>query len=146
MVNLTEYENYLTRLMSIVGCNSIYFRTKESDIQNILSDIPGDKQPFMLVIIPSSKSNGSTQDNVVDNNYGLIYVLSKEEHSHADTFSIQKKLQPIIERVKLKIIESKEECGIMRGLDVSSIHTDPESKMFSSVTGWSISFDFSTDM
>ena len=146
MINLTQYETFWNELIPKAGIKSVFFLTNESDIQPRLADIPSDAQPFLMVIIPSAKTSGSSQDDVADTNYGLIYVLSKEDRTGTDTFAIQKNLQPAIEGVKLLMIDSKEQCGIMRNLDVSSFHTDPESKMFSRATGWSLSFEFETNL
>ena len=144
MINLSQYELFWKGIMSEAGIKSVFFLTSESDIQPRLADISSDEQPFMMVIIPSAKTSGSSQDDVADTNYGLVYVLSKEDRTATDTFTIQKELQPVMENVKKLMIESKEQCGIMRDLDVSSFHTDPESKMFSRATGWSLSFEFET--
>ena len=146
MINLTQYELFWKGIMPEAGIKSVFFLTSESDIQPRLADISSDAQPFMMVIIPSAKTTGSSQDDVADTNYGLVYVLSKEDRTATDTFTIQKELQPVMENVKKLMIESKEQCGVMRGLDVSSFHTDPESKMFSRATGWSLSFQFETDL
>ena len=146
MINLTKYETFWNELTDKAGIKSVFFLTNESDIQPRLADISSDEQPFMMVIIPSAKTSGSSQDDVADTNYGLIYVLSKEDRTATDTFTIQKELQPVMENVKKLMIDSKEQCGVMRGLDVSSFHTDPESRLFTRATGWSLSFQFETDL
>ena len=146
MINLTKYETFWNELTDKAGIKSVFFLTNESDIQPRLADISSDEQPFMMVIIPSAKTSGSSQDDVADTNYGLVYVLSKEDRTATDTFTIQKELQPVMENVKKLMIESKEQCGVMRGLDVSSFHTDPESRLFTRATGWSLSFQFETDL
>ena len=146
MINLSQYELFWKGIMPEAGIKSVFFLTSESDIQPRLADISSDEQPFMMVIIPSAKTSGSSQDDVADTNYGLIYVLSKEDRTATDTFTIQKELQPVMENVKKLMIASKEECGIMRGLDVSSFHTDPESRLFTRATGWSLSFQFDSDL
>ena len=146
MINLSQYELFWKGIMPEAGIKSVFFLTNESDIQPRLADITSDAQPFLMVIIPSAKTSGSSQDDVADTNYGLIYVLSKEDRTASDTFTIQKELQPVMENVKKLMIDSKEQCGVMRGLDVSSFHTDPESKLFSRATGWSLSFNFETNL
>lgn len=146
MINLSLYELFWKGIMPEAGIKSVFFLTSESDIQPRLADITPDAQPFLMVIIPSAKTSGSSQDDVADTNYGLVYVLSKEDRTATDTFTIQKELQPVMENVKKLMIESKEQCGVMRGLDVSSFHTDPESRLFTRATGWSLSFQFETDM
>ena len=146
MINLSLYELFWKGIMPKAGIKSVFFLTSESDIQPRLADISSDAQPFLMVIIPSAKTSGSSQDDVADTNYGLVYVLSKEDRTATDTFTIQKELQPVMENVKKLMIESKEQCGVMRGLDVSSFHTDPESRLFTRATGWSLSFQFETDL
>ena len=146
MINLSRYELFWKGIMPEAGIKSVFFLTSESDIQPRLADITADAQPFLMVIIPSAKTSGSSQDDVADTNYGLIYVLSKEDRTATDTFTIQKELQPVMENVKKLMIDSKEQCGVMCGLDVSSFHTDPESRLFTRATGWSLSFQFETDM
>ena len=146
MINLSQYELFWKGLIPKAGIKSVFFLTNESDIQPRLADISSDAQPFLMVIVPSAKTSGSSQDDVADTNYGLIYVLSKEDRTATDTFTIQKELQPVMENVKKLMIDSKEQCGLMRGLDVSSFHTDPESKLFSRATGWSLSFNFETNL
>ena len=146
MINLSQYEFFWKSLIREAGIRSVFFLTNESDIQPRLADISSDAQPFLMVIIPSAKTSGSSQDDVADTNYGLVYVLNKEDRTATDTFTIQKELQPVMENVKKLMIESKEQCGVMRGLDVSSFHTDPESRMFTRATGWSLSFQFETDL
>ena len=146
MINLSQYELFWNGLIPKAGIKSAFFLTSESDIQPRLADISSDAQPFLMAIIPSAKTSGSSQDDVADTNYGLVYVLSKEDRTATDTFTIQKELQPVMENVKKLMIESKEQCGVMRGLDVSSFHTDPESRLFTRATGWSLSFQFETDL
>ena len=146
MINLSQYEFFWMGLIREAAIRSAFFLTSESDIQPRLADISSDAQPFLMVIIPSAKTSGSSQDDVADTNYGLVYVLSKEDRTATDTFTIQKELQPVMENVKKLMIDSKEQCGVMRGLDVSSFHTDPESKLFSRATGWSLSFNFETNL
>ena len=146
MINLSQYELFWKGIMPEAGIKSVFFLTNESDIQPRLADISSDAQPLLMVIIPSAKTSGSSQDDVADTNYGLIYVLSKEDRTATDTFTIQKELQPVMENVKKLMIDSKEQCGVMRGLDVSSFHTDPESRLFTRATGWSLSFEFETDL
>jgi len=146
MVNLTDFETYFISIKQQIGVKKIFFLTNEADISSSLNDIKPEEQPFMLVIIPSSKTSGSSQDDVSEINYCLLYILSKEERGQIDTFIIQKNLQPILESCKRKMIQDKDSCGLLRNLDVSSFHSDPESKLFSRATGWSLSFEFTTDL
>ena len=144
MVNLTELEAYWNNLKSKVpSLKKIYFVTDEADMKDFISDIKPSEQPFLLVLIPSAKSVG-VQDAVLENNLNLIYVLCKEDSFQKTTFQFQKELQPVMESIKAQMIEDMEGCGLMRRLDISSMQTDPEKKLISKATGWSLSFEFET--
>jgi hypothetical protein len=142
MVNLSTLETYWNSMITrIPTIKKAFFVTEESDMKDFIADIRQSEQPFLLVVIPSAKSNGQ-QDAVIENNLNLIYVLSKEDSFNKNTFQLQKELQPVMEAIKTQMIEDIEGCGIMRRLDISSMQTDPEKKLLSKATGWSLSFEF----
>ena len=143
MVNLTDFEAYWQNMLNkVTAIKSVHFVTEEGEIATKLSDIKKEEQPFLLVVIPSAKSTGSTQDNFQEDNLNLIYILSKEDSYNKTTFELQKDLQPATEAVKVQLIMDKSSCGLMRNLDVGSFQTDPEKKKFTSCSGWSVSFSF----
>lgn len=144
MINLQDFEAYINGLSEKSGAKKTFFLTAESDIKPMLQDITPEEQPFLMVIIPSAQSKGSTQDNVSEVNLALVYLLKKHDVKEQRTFDVQKELQPHIEAMKSQLISDKEECGIMRELDLSSMHTDPENQLFSALTGWSLTFEFDT--
>lgn len=145
MINLTQYENYFTGLVEKVpGVKMLKFVTSESEMTDWLADVKTDQQPFLMILIPSAKSTGSSQDDVEEYNMGLIYLLKKTDKGQADgkPFPIQKALQPILEGIKRQMLEDKGQCSVMYGLDVDSFHTDPENTLSSRTAGWSLSFTF----
>lgn len=140
MVRLSDWKEYwnsiVTRIPSLKG---VHFVTEEADIKDKVLDIGKKEMPFLLVVTPSAKSSGE-QDSFRENNLCLTYILSKEDAYSYTTFEMQEILQPIMEDVKEMMINDKEGCGIMRDLDLSTLHTDPEKKLFTKLTGWSLSF------
>jgi hypothetical protein len=145
MVNLTEFEVYWQQMLNKVpALKSIHFVTEEGEISAKLNDIKKEEQPFALVVIPSAKSTGSTQDNFQEENLNLIYILSKEDAFNKTTFELQKDTQPVMEAVKEQMLMDKGTCGLMRNLDPGSFQTDPEKKKFTTCSGWSLSFSFVT--
>jgi hypothetical protein len=142
MVNLTALETYWNSIITRVPTiKKAFFVTEEGDMKDFIADIRQQEQPFLLVVIPSAKSVG-TADAVLENNMNLIYVLSKEDSFNKNTFELQKELQPVMEAIKAQMIEDIEGCGLMRRLDISSMQTDPEKRLMSKATGWSLSFEF----
>jgi len=142
MVNLNDLEAYWNGVMiTVPAIKKVFFVTEEGDMKDYLSDIKNSEQPFLVVIIPSAKSTGS-QDAVQENNFNLVYVLSKEDSFEKTTFELQKELQPVMESIKNQLIEDMEGCGLMRRLNIGSMQTDPEKKIMTKATGWSLSFEF----
>lgn len=143
MVNLTDFKNYWNGMPEkVTTLKSVHFVTDEGEIQGLLNDLTRREQPFAIVVIPSAKSAGSTQDNFQEENDTLLYVLEKEDAGNKSTFEVQVDTQPVMEAIKTQMIADKTECGIMRNLDLGSFQTDPEKKKFSVCTGWSLSFSF----
>lgn len=142
MVNLTEFETYWNGMPAKVRTlKKVFFVTEEGDMNDFIADLKPSEQPFMLVMIPSAKSVG-VPDAVLENNMNLIYVLSKEDTFNKNTFTLQKELQPVMEAIKAQMIVDMEGCGLMRRLDISSMQTDPEKRLMTKATGWSLSFEF----
>ena len=145
MVNLNAYENYWNELRAKVpAVKRIDFVTEEGDIKDFISDITRSEQPHLLIIIPSSKNVG-IPDAVLENNLNLVYLLANEDSFEKNTYQLQKELQPVMESIKNQLIADMENCGLMRRLDISSMQTDPERRIFSKSTGWSLSFEFETE-
>jgi hypothetical protein len=144
MVNLNELETYWQDMKTKVpALKRVDFVTEEGDMKDFISDIKATEQPFLVVIIPSAKSVG-VPDAVKENNLNLVYLFKKEDTGKKNTFALQKELQPIMEAIKTQMIEDMEGCGLMRNLDISSMQTDPEKRIISIATGWSLSFEFET--
>lgn len=142
MVLLSEWRTYWDgMLVKVPEIKAVFRVTEESDIKDKIQDIKLSELPFLMVLTPSAKSNGSEQDNFIEHEYGLLYVLTKEGINQKLTFDHQEDLQPTIEKVKQQMLADMEGCGFMRRLDVGSMHTDPEKKLFSLLTGWSLSFN-----
>lgn len=141
MVNLNSLEQYWNAMPAKVrALKKVYYVTEEGDMKDFFQDIKLTEQPFLVVVIPSAKASGSA-DFYTETNMNLIYLLSKEDSGKKRTFELQKELQPVMEAIKDVMIADIAGCGFMRELDISSMHTDPERKLLSVASGWSLSFE-----
>jgi len=141
MVLLSEWRTYWDGMpVKVPEVKAVFRVTEESDIKDKIQDIKLEELPFLMVLTPSAKSNGSEQDNFMEHDMSLLYLFTKEGINNKLTFEHQEDLQPILEKVKEQMLLDMEGCGFMRRLDVGSMHTDPEKKLFSVLTGWSLSF------
>lgn len=155
MIQLTKLKNYWENLVDnplaeATLCTGmelesplrkVYFVTDEGDIKDFLADITPEQQPFAIVLIPSSTSQGSEQDNFEDTDRHLFYVFKKEDAYSQTTFEVQEELQPLAEALKIQLVLDKNACNIWHKLNEGTFHTDPERKLFSKCTGWSVSFN-----
>lgn len=142
MINLNDLKAYWEGMKTKQsGLKSVHFITEEGDVKDFIKDIGPAEQPFALVLVPSGKSTGSTQDNYFDESNHLFYVLKKEDSFNKTSFEIQAELQPLTEAIKEQILMDKSACSLMRHLDEGSFQTDPERKKFTTCTGWSVSFN-----
>ena len=142
MIFLTDIENYFNAICEIgTIAKSAFYLTEEADIKDKLSEIGTEDMPFLMVIIPQYVAKrGSDTDNYQDVAKFLIYLIKKEDNYDTTTFEIQKELQKNINLLKENILNSPN-CHWLCGLVVDSFEIQPENKMFSTLTGWSISFD-----
>jgi len=144
MIALADFKAFFDNVPTVIpGIKRVALITDESEMKELLPDISPEEDPFLVVLVPSANSNGSEQNNVVENNLGLFYLLGKEDNTEKHSIDIQVATQPLMEAVKELMQTDKENCGVMRNLDEASFHTDPEIKKFNGkCTGWSVSFRF----
>lgn len=143
MISLVDFNTYFQGMANVdTGVKRVDVVPGEDNIKDILSDISNDDMPFLIAVIPSGKSNGSEQNNVVEVNYSLFYVLIKTDAVSKTDMEIMLETQPVVEAVKQQMMDDKELCGVMRDLDVGSFHMDPEWRFLGKCTGWSVSFEF----
>lgn len=145
MVDLNAYDTFWQNAAAAIpGIKSVIPITVETDLKDILQGLKKDDQPFLAVLTPSSDGVGE-YDNDKERNDCIIYLMMKHDPQMklTDTRKIQADLLPISEQLKQVIKEAAATgCTIIHDVDYRSIHTDAERKMFSVLSGWSISFSF----
>ena len=143
MIFLNKIEEYFNSICEVGEITKrVFYLTEEGEISEYVNDISTEDMPFLMVIIPQYISKkGSNADNYQEVAKFLCYVLSKEDNFNFTTFEIQKELQKNINLLKEHIIKTSQSCHWLNGLEVDSFEIQPENKLFSQLTGWSISFD-----
>jgi len=143
MMQITELRQYWeTMLTKVPDLKRFELVTDESQVKDFIADIPTADQPFAVVVIPSAKSTGSVQDNFQETNSMLFYVLRNQDAFAYTWMQILEELQPLTDTIKEQIvIDADDQCGLLRNLEYGSFQTDPERKLWSKCTGWSVSFN-----
>lgn len=143
MKAISELRQYWeTMLTKVPALKRIEFVVDESQVKDFISDIPASEQPFAVVVLPSANSKGSEQDNFQENENHLFYVLRNQDSSQYTWMEILEELQPVTEAIKDQLItDAGDDCPYFQNMDYSSYQTDPERKLWSKCTGWSVSFN-----
>ncbi len=144
MIFITDYEAYWDTIKErLPGIKTLDFINNDKDMGKSIQDLKKEQMPILFVAVPSGDGFGDV-DNDQEKNIGLLFFMSKyDAQGKSKAYDIQKELQPIFEALKdLMKNDSMNDCSIMANLEIDSMHTDPEYKLYSDFSGWSLSFVF----
>lgn len=144
MILITDYEAYWETIKErLPGIKTLDFINNDKDMGKSIQDLKKEQMPILFVAVPSGDGFGDV-DNDQEKNIGLLFFMSKyDAQGKTKAYDIQKELQPIFEALKdLMKNDSMNDCSIMANLEIDSMHTDPEYKLYSDFSGWSLSFVF----
>ena len=126
MVNLSEYKDYCTGLLELIGADELVMVVQEEHLKKRLRDETG-------VIM-------------VDNNTILLFVLEytgKTSVSRDNEFESYERLQGLAGKIRDRLIEDSDAGhNLLRNLDRASIEIEPEWNIAGAYNGWSIAFSF----
>ena len=121
MVNLSEYKDYCTGLLELIGADELVMVVQEEHLKKRLRDETG---VIMVAVYPTIGSTGN-EDNMGDNNTILLFVLEyagKASVSRDNEFESYERLQGVAGKIRDKLIEDSEAGhNLLRNLDRASI-------------------------
>ena len=142
MVNLSEYKDYCTGLLELIGADELVMVVQEEHLKKRLRDETG---VIMVAVYPTIGSTGN-EDNMGDNNTILLFVLEyagKTSVSRDNEFESYERLQGLAGKIRDKLIEDSDAGhNLLRNLDRASIEIEPEWNIDGAYNGWSIAFSF----
>ena len=142
MVNLSEYKDYCTGLLELIGADELVMVVQEEHLKKRLRDETG---VIMVAVYPTIGSTGN-EDNMGDNNTILLFVLEyagKASVSRDNEFESYERLQGVAGKIRDKLIEDSDAGhNLLRNLDRASIEIEPEWNIAGANNGWSIAFSF----
>lgn len=142
MVNLSEYKDYCTGLLELIGADELVMVVQEEHLKKRLRDETG---VIMVAVYPTIGSTGN-EDNMGDNNTILLFVLEyagKTSVSRDNEFESYERLQGLAGKIRDKLIEDSDAGhNLLRNLDRASIEIEPEWNIAGVYNGWSIAFSF----
>lgn len=140
MMGLSEYREYCTGLLELIGAGQLVMVVQEEHLKKKLRDEPG---VILAAVYPSSGSTGS-EDNMGDNNTILLFVLEyagKSSMSSEEEFESYERLQGLAGRIRDRLIEDSDAGHeLLRDLDRASIEVEPEWNIAGAYNGWSVAF------
>lgn len=133
MIKIRDLKNYLescnTRIDSITRALMV---STENQLVKKIDDFE-ETDIVLVMIVPSSDSKGKDVDNIIESETILMFILGKidsgseDEEDFIDNMEI---FQNAVTDLKTLMIADKQDtesgCPLMKGLDLNSIHTDPE--------------------
>ena len=126
MVNLSEYKDYCTGLLELIGADELVMVVQEEHLKKRLRDETG---VIMVAVYPTIGSTGN-EDNMGDNNTILLFVLEyagKTSVSRDNEFESYERLQGLAGKIRDKLIEDSDAGhNLLRNLDRASIEIEPE--------------------
>ena len=126
MVNLSEYKDYCTGLLELIGADELVMVVQEEHLKKRLRDETG---VIMVAVYPTIGSTGN-EDNMGDNNTILLFVLEytgKTSVSRDNEFESYERLQGLAGKIRDRLIEDSDAGhNLLRNLDRASIEIEPE--------------------
>ena len=107
MVNLSEYKDYCTDLLKLIGADELVMVVQEEHLKKRLRDETG---VIMVAVYPTIGSTGN-EDNMGDNNTILLFVLEyagKASVSRDNEFESYERLQGLAGKIRDKLIEDSD--------------------------------------
>lgn len=146
MINIKTYRQYWIDMVTrITGLEGQIIVANEAQLKNKLTK--NVKYPLLVITVPSANPASRDADNVIENNTGLIFLLTKVAASDRDVdnyVNTMESLQNIMKNIKEAMTDDLARCKApMTQLDVRSFHEDPEYNYLGH-DGWSLSFQFGT--
>jgi len=144
MVNLNDYEAYWQSVkLRLPEIKTLEIILSEKDMGEVIQGLKKGDEPVLFVTVPSGDNDGDI-DNDMEKNISLLFLLSKyDSQGKVKAIGTVKELQPLFEEIKdMMKYDSSDNCGIMAHLEIDSMHSDPEYKLYSDMSGWSLSFVF----
>lgn len=144
MILIENYEKYWESVLErLPFIKKLDFINDAKDMSEAIQDLKKEQMPMLFVTVPSGDGDGDV-DNSREKNIALLFLMSKyDSQGKSKAYSIQKELQPAFEALKeLMKEDSADTCSPMARLEFDSMHSDPESKLYSDFSGWSLSFVF----
>ena len=142
MVNLSEYKDYCTDLLKLIGADELVMVVQEEHLKKRLRDETG---VIMVAVYPTIGSTGN-EDNMGDNNTILLFVLEyagKTSVSRDNEFESYERLQGLAGKIRDKLIKDSDAGhNLLRNLDRASTEIEPEWNIAGAYNGWSIAFSF----
>lgn len=142
MVNLVKYKEYWQRLPErVTGIGNVTFVTTSEDFGKIVQAMSPASLPMLWVLVPQSRSSGTTVDSFKERTVCVVFLMTKYDPQRKNEYDELAYIQYIIEEIKETMMNDVAGgCHILRSIDPQSVQTLPETEVYKTLVGWSISF------
>lgn len=149
MVPISKYDSFWQHVASILGINHCYCVSDQAELENWIKSEVSDQETILVAVIPSSDSWADGQDNILEMDPGVIFVVKKidpKDYTYAEMLAVRGVTQTLMTSVKMQMKahavdtdQNDDGTVMLRRLDFGKMHTEPEYN-YLGCTGWSLSF------
>jgi len=140
MISLTQYREYWEGVAArVAGISGVLAVAIDKTMGDKIKSIP--KGSTTLFILPPGAEGSGGVDSFTEKNMCVVFLMAKYDPQRKTSFELLEETQPLIEKVKgVMLSDQAAGCPVMR-IDVPSIETMPETELYGTFAGWSISFN-----
>lgn len=142
MVNLSEYKDYCTDLLKLIGADELVMVVQEEHLKKRLRDETG---VIMVAVYPTI---GSTETRItweiITRFFCSCWNMPGKLPCHGITSSrVMNVYNGLAGKIRDKLIKDSDAGhNLLRNLDRASIEIEPEWNIAGAYNGWSIAFSF----
>ena len=133
MIKIRDLKNYIESCNSrIDSITKALMVSTENQLVKRIDDFE-ETDIVLVAIVPSADSKGKDVDNIVESETLIMFILGKIDSGSEDDDDFidnMESFQNAVTDLKNLMIADKQDtesgCHLMKGLDINSIHTDPE--------------------
>ncbi|MDE6277260.1 MAG: hypothetical protein K2M06_04045 [Muribaculaceae bacterium] len=139
MISLAQYREYWQGVAGrIDGLTDVLPVTVDKSMGDKIKALP--KGSTSLFILPPGAEGSGGIDSFREKNMCVVFLMAKYDPQRKTAFELLEETQPLIEKVKaVMLADQAAGCPVMR-VEASSIDTMPETELYGTFAGWSISF------
>ena len=141
MIDLKDYAEFWRRAVAdaLEGAATVLPVTIDREMGKKIQSLPADSLTLFM-LPPMAQSSARTADAYWEKSDCVVFLMRKYSPQRVASWDIQSEVLPqVVARKRARLAECGAPCSRMR-LDIPSVETAPETELYGTFAGWSLSF------